>query len=142
MGESGMKLHITDSGAVFKSDDFSMTLHIVREPDDARLAHVTSTEGGDVHAALTLRPVSCAGWCWIRAATSRRGCFGSRRRSKLHDETERFWKSWLAQSTYTGRWREALQRSAITLKLMTYAPTGCAGGGADGGAAGAGRRGA
>ena len=31
-----------------------MTLHVVREPDDARLAHVTSTEGGDVHAALTL----------------------------------------------------------------------------------------
>ena len=43
---------------------------------------------------------------------------------RLHEETERFWKSWLAQSTYTGRWREALQRSAITLKLMTYAPTG------------------
>ena len=35
-----------------------------------------------------------------------------------------FWKSWLAQSTYTGRWRETLNRSAITLKLMTYAPSG------------------
>jgi pentatricopeptide repeat protein len=35
-----------------------------------------------------------------------------------------FWRAWLAGSTYTGRWREAVQRSAITLKLMTYAPTG------------------
>jgi GH15 family glucan-1,4-alpha-glucosidase len=43
---------------------------------------------------------------------------------QLLDETELFWKSWLAGSTYTGRWRETLQRSAITLKLMTYAPTG------------------
>ena len=30
----------------------------------------------------------------------------------------------MARSTYTGRWREAIHRSAITLKLMTYAPTG------------------
>ena len=41
----------------------------------------------------------------------------------LFDETVAFWRSWRA-STYTGRWREAVQRSAITLKLMTYAPTG------------------
>src|SRR6185436_6458292 len=42
----------------------------------------------------------------------------------LFHETVRFWRSWLEGSTYTGRWREAIQRSAITLKLMTYAPTG------------------
>jgi len=42
----------------------------------------------------------------------------------MFEDTARFWRSWLAQSTYTGRWRESLERSAITLKLMTYAPTG------------------
>ena len=43
---------------------------------------------------------------------------------QMFDDTVAFWRAWLAQSTYTGRWREILQRSAITLKLMTYAPTG------------------
>jgi len=35
-----------------------------------------------------------------------------------------FWKGWLAQCTYTGRWREMVQRSALVLKLLTYEPTG------------------
>jgi GH15 family glucan-1,4-alpha-glucosidase len=38
--------------------------------------------------------------------------------------TVRFWRDWLAQSTYRGRWREMVTRSALTLKLLTYAPTG------------------
>jgi GH15 family glucan-1,4-alpha-glucosidase len=42
----------------------------------------------------------------------------------LFDQTVQFWRSWLSGSTYTGRWRESVQRSAITLKLLTYAPTG------------------
>ena len=39
-------------------------------------------------------------------------------------ETVRYWRSWLAQSNYRGRWREMVQRSALTLKLLTYKPTG------------------
>ena len=42
----------------------------------------------------------------------------------MFDDTVAFWRGWLAQSTYTGRWREAVRRSAVALKLMTYAPTG------------------
>jgi GH15 family glucan-1,4-alpha-glucosidase len=40
------------------------------------------------------------------------------------EATVRYWRRWLAQSRYKGRWREMLQRSALTLKLLTYAPTG------------------
>ena len=40
------------------------------------------------------------------------------------DSTVAFWRSWLSRSHYTGRWREMVHRSALTLKLLTYAPTG------------------
>ncbi|ROO86797.1 GH15 family glucan-1,4-alpha-glucosidase [Actinocorallia herbida] len=35
-----------------------------------------------------------------------------------------FWLGWLRKSTYRGRWQDMVNRSAITLKLLTYAPTG------------------
>ena len=42
----------------------------------------------------------------------------------LFEQTARFWRDWLARSTYTGRWREMVDRSAITLKLLTHEPSG------------------
>jgi GH15 family glucan-1,4-alpha-glucosidase len=35
-----------------------------------------------------------------------------------------YWRRWLSRSRYRGRWREVVHRSALTLKLLTYAPTG------------------
>ena len=40
------------------------------------------------------------------------------------EATVAYWLEWLAQSTYTGRWRELVNRSALSLKLLTFAPTG------------------
>ena len=42
----------------------------------------------------------------------------------LLTETLQYWRRWLAQCRYTGRWREIVHRSAMMLKLMTFAPTG------------------
>jgi GH15 family glucan-1,4-alpha-glucosidase len=39
-------------------------------------------------------------------------------------DTVAYWRRWVSQSRYEGRWREMIHRSALTLKLMTYAPTG------------------
>ena len=39
-------------------------------------------------------------------------------------DTVQFWRTWLGQCRYKGRWRELVERSALTLKLLTYAPTG------------------
>ncbi len=40
------------------------------------------------------------------------------------EETERWWRDWSRGCTYRGEWREAVVRSFITLKALTYAPTG------------------
>jgi GH15 family glucan-1,4-alpha-glucosidase len=43
---------------------------------------------------------------------------------KILQDTKHYWRTWLAQCRYQGRWREMVQRSALALKLLTYAPTG------------------
>jgi GH15 family glucan-1,4-alpha-glucosidase len=39
-------------------------------------------------------------------------------------ETAQWWQAWSSRCTYQGEWRAAVLRSLITLKALTYAPTG------------------
>jgi GH15 family glucan-1,4-alpha-glucosidase len=43
---------------------------------------------------------------------------------ELFARTVSFWRRWISQCTYTGRWREMVHRSALVLKLLTFEPTG------------------
>jgi GH15 family glucan-1,4-alpha-glucosidase len=43
---------------------------------------------------------------------------------ELFHDTIRYWRQWLSKCTYRGRWRETVHRSALALKLLTFAPTG------------------
>jgi GH15 family glucan-1,4-alpha-glucosidase len=43
---------------------------------------------------------------------------------RLMHETALFWREWLGESSYQGRWREMVHRSALTLKLLSYQPSG------------------
>ncbi len=123
-GREPFTTHLTEHGAVFQGPRTAITVCLIREPDDERVARTRVDEDGDVHAEVPLTAGQMRGLVLqtgtagplrqIRVAEARR----------LLDETVGFWESWLGQSTYAGRWRETLNRSAITLKLMTYQPTG------------------
>ncbi|CAN5345296.1 glycoside hydrolase family 15 protein [soil metagenome] len=39
-------------------------------------------------------------------------------------QTEQFWAEWISHCTYRGAWSEPVRRSLLTLKALTYAPTG------------------
>jgi GH15 family glucan-1,4-alpha-glucosidase len=43
---------------------------------------------------------------------------------RLFRGTTQYWRRWLGQCTYHGRWREIVHRSALALKLLTFEPTG------------------
>jgi GH15 family glucan-1,4-alpha-glucosidase len=40
------------------------------------------------------------------------------------NDTETFWRDWIGRSKYDGRYKEVVDRSLLTLKAMTYHPTG------------------
>jgi carbohydrate kinase (thermoresistant glucokinase family) len=44
-------------------------------------------------------------------------------KAALH-ETESFWRRWSSRCSHVGPWREAVKRSLLTLKALTYAETG------------------
>jgi GH15 family glucan-1,4-alpha-glucosidase len=39
-------------------------------------------------------------------------------------DTNRYWETWAARCTFRGKWRAPVLRSLLTLKALTYAPTG------------------
>jgi GH15 family glucan-1,4-alpha-glucosidase len=61
---------------------------------------------------------------FVLQAGDRPVSLSAREAQRLGDETVMFWRRWLRQSSYQGRWREMVDRSALTLKLLTYEPSG------------------
>ncbi|MFF7206437.1 glycoside hydrolase family 15 protein [Streptomyces sp. NPDC008141] len=122
-GRKPHELHISQHGAMFVSDGLQLAVHAVRNPEDDRLLNAVSGDR-DLRFKLTLEAGQQRG---LLLESSPRGPareVGLGEFEQLFGETVDYWRGWLAQSRYSGRWREAVERSAITLKLMTYAPSG------------------
>jgi pentatricopeptide repeat protein len=123
-GRKAHQWHLTEHGAVCTSDSSALTFHVVREPDDEQLVQPRIDDAGDMQVSFTLEAGQLRGLMLETAADGPPRAMRVAEAQQLFDDTAGFWRDWLTQSTYTGRWREMLERSAITLKLMTYAPSG------------------
>lgn len=129
------------------SVDLTMTMaprpdYGVTEPDLSRDGDVVRFADGDVHLALSstveLDVDDCSASATVGLSTGETALFvlevlapGEEARGcseddvvELFDATAAFWRTWLSQSTYTGRWREWVDRSALTLKLLCHEPSG------------------
>jgi GH15 family glucan-1,4-alpha-glucosidase len=106
---------VTEHGAVFKGAGLELTLHGV--PGLER-------HGGDVVATRTIRANESFGMVLESAAETPPRPVNEAELWQLLEGTARWWRDWIDRSTYRGRWREMVDRAAMTLKLMTYAPTG------------------
>jgi len=79
--------------------------------------------GDDLRITMTLREGESAG-VMLESMGGKPRRISATELARITDDTAKFWRDWVHRSTYQGRWREMVARSAMTLKLMTYAPTG------------------
>ncbi|WP_225307172.1 glycoside hydrolase family 15 protein [Adhaeribacter soli] len=92
--------------------------------DKTRLRLLSSVplriENGDVFAHFTLTPNQTADFLLehIEKENHEARDFKAFITQSLFD-TVNYWKNWIAQSTYRGRWMETVNRSALVLKLLT-----------------------
>jgi GH15 family glucan-1,4-alpha-glucosidase len=103
-------------GIVFRSPEMALALTANRPLE---------LQEGDAHATFTLTEGETESFVLepLGAGEEPRAPSGSETTTLL-EETVAYWRRWLSQSRYTGRWREMVHRSALTLKLLTYEPTG------------------
>ena len=115
-GRSSHETHLTSHGAVFETLGLTLGVHApfgFEAVDGGAGAEFTLDHGESVTFVLEQ----------LDDGEAPRECSAAEARDAL-DGTVEFWRRWLSTSTYTGRWREMVHRSAMTLKLLTYAPSG------------------
>ncbi|HEY3907357.1 MAG TPA: glycoside hydrolase family 15 protein [Streptosporangiaceae bacterium] len=118
------KTELSEHGAVLSSDGMRLTVHVAAGGSAGKKnGSAVQRNGNGVRATWTLSEGESAGVMIESMGGAPRRLLNSELH-RLLDETAQFWRDWVQRSTYKGRWREMVSRSAITLKLLTYAPTG------------------
>jgi GH15 family glucan-1,4-alpha-glucosidase len=111
-------VELSKGGALFRSKGFNLAL-------TPSVPH-EQTDSGGIHASFTLAQNERAHF--LLESTGVKDYQISNRPSEEFDdgldETNAYWRTWLQHCKYHGRWQENVYRSALTLKLLTYAPTG------------------
>jgi GH15 family glucan-1,4-alpha-glucosidase len=108
---------IIADGATFHSPGLSLGLASffpLRQEGDGILAEFTLQE--EQSTVFVLREIEAGEDCGA--------CFSTMEEQEIFMRTVDYWRRWLSKCTYTGRWREMVRRSALTLKLLTFEPTG------------------
>ena len=107
-------VELAKSGARFLSPNLKLAL----------AADVPLTqEGNGVVATFTLKETETASF-ELHELDGGIAEMSDEESNRLFHDTVGYWRAWLSKSTYTGRWRESVNRSALAMKLLTFAPTG------------------
>jgi GH15 family glucan-1,4-alpha-glucosidase len=125
-GRAAHKTEIGVDGVAFHADDGTeVALHIVRRAgiSPAQGAHAEYYDEG-IRATVDVSAGEVGGLVLESAPNGAPREYSPHEVRELFTQTREFWRNWLGRSRYKGRWREQVERSAITLKLLTYAPTG------------------
>jgi GH15 family glucan-1,4-alpha-glucosidase len=125
-GRAGHTVEVSEAGAVFRTDsgDMHLTLHSTPRRDTADGGAVTERVGDGLRATFTMREGQSGAGVILESMGGEPRQLVPQDLERLAEDTTAFWKGWLNRSTYNGRWRETVTRSAMTLKLLTYHPTG------------------
>jgi len=108
---------LTADGAVFRAERLTLGLASPVSLERAgRAVHATFDLNEGETVTFVLRQLDGCDECGS-APTAEES-------HELFEQTVEFWRRWLSQCNYQGRWREMVHRSALTLKLLTFEPTG------------------
>ncbi len=123
-GRDSHEVTITEDGAVFRSPTMTVNLNAARHGAPLVTGGLTRHGEGGIRAVAHLHAGDVGGTVLETAPGGPPTAVTPEAIQRMYEETREYWRRWISKSQYTGRWRANVERSAMTLKLMTYAPTG------------------
>lgn len=113
------EIHQDTKGVLIRSQDLSLAL---------ASAFPLEVSGGLLQAKFTVEPGQTV-WFVLRscqdlACTQDLLPLSAYRSEEQYQKTKDFWQRWVRKGSYPERWREMVVRSALTIKLLTFSPSG------------------